>query len=228
MLSPSRQNPIRWRSRLSGWKSWLLGMPGDRRWIAALIAINLSGSLYGFNWYREQLRSTPLLYWPVVPDSPLSTLLFSLFLVAVYFGRRYPYLEALSGLAMIKYGLWTPVVIGQHWWVHRMADFEDVHLFLSHLAMAMEAMLFLHFYRPGLCRPGPTRNLKGLVWGLPAVGWLLFNDYMDYFRGFHPALPAPELVETVKVVSMAITGLSASLYVAFLWISREIREIRQR
>jgi len=209
MFFPARLSWLRW-------KSWMLGIPGDRRWIAVLIAVNLSGSLYGFNWYREQLRATPLRYWPVVPDSPLSTLLFSLFLIAVYFGRRYPWLEALSELAMIKYGLWTPLVIGQHWWVHRVVDFEDVHLFLSHLAMAVEATLFLRFYRPG-----PVLGLPGLVWGLPALGWLLFNDYMDYFRGFHPALPAPELIEVVKVFSLVITGLSALLYVASLWIPRE-------
>lgn len=200
--------PAQWKSWLR-WKCWLLGIPGDRRWIAVLIVVNLGGSLYGFNWYREQLQATPLRYWPVVPDSPLSTLLFSLFLTAVYFGRRYPWLEALSGLAMIKYGLWTPLVIGQHWWVHRVVEFEDLHLFLSHLGMAVEAMLFLRFYRPGLLS------------GLPAVGWLVFNDYMDYFRGFHPSLPAPELVEVVKIFSIAITGLSGLLYLALRRVPQE-------
>lgn len=166
--------------RLPGHLSALLwNLPYNRRLTAALLAVNLFGTGYGFYWYRDQLAATPVRYWPVVPDSPAATLLFTLFLAAHLAGRRPPYLSALAYLASIKYGLWTPAIMVHYWLTARAATFESVHLSLSHLGMALEALIFM--------RAAPPARLPVLA----AAAWLLFNDYMDYARGFHPYLPVP-------------------------------------
>lgn len=164
---------------------WLWDIPRSPRWIRALAAVNLGGTAYGFWWYREQLAATPPWYWPVVPDSPTATLLIGLFLLSILPGARWrggrprPLLWAAACLSSLKYGLWTPLVMAHFWFTTGTATFESVHLTLSHLGMALEAVIFLRWYRP----PWPHVAAAG--------AWLLFNDYMDYVRGFHPFLPVP-------------------------------------
>ena len=41
----------------------------------AVIIINTAGSIFGFWYYRFQLLNTSLVMWPVVPDSPIATIL---------------------------------------------------------------------------------------------------------------------------------------------------------
>lgn len=178
-------------------------IPRSRLWLKILIMINLLGSLYGFNWYYHQLRSTPIKFWPVVPDSPLSTLLFSFLLIVFYFGRRSPLLEGIAYLSMIKYGLWTVVVFIQYWVVRQQFDFESIHLSLSHLGMAIEAIIFMRVFSPSI------------AYAVVGVLWLLFNDYMDYVRGFHPNLPAPELETLVGWTALALTSVAAASFFVF-------------
>ena len=149
--------------------------------------------LDGFNWYREQLASTPIRYWPVVPDSPLSCLLFSFVLILIYARRRFRLLEGIAYISMIKYGFWTMSVFAQAWIARRAAYPEEMFLFASHFAMALEAIIYSRYYSPG--RPA----IVGC--GL----WSVFIDYMDYFRGFHPTLPMMEFHQSVRAVSLAST-----------------------
>jgi uncharacterized membrane protein YpjA len=94
---------------------------------------------------------------------------------------------------MIKYGFWTMFVFAQAWIARRAAYPEEMFLFASHLAMAVEAIMYSRYYSPG--RPA----IVGC--GL----WSVFNDYMDYFRGFHPTLPMMEFYQSVRAVSLAST-----------------------
>ena len=165
-------------------------IPLDERWLYLLIPLNILGAIYGFNWYRDQLASTPLKYWPVVPDSPLSTLLFGLVLLGIRLGRRNRLLEGVAYISMVKYGLWTMFVFAQCWWARRAAFPEEAFLFASHLGMAVEAVLYARYYFPGR-RAIITASL-----------WTFFNDYMDYVRGFHPYLPMMEFYPTVRLVSV--------------------------
>lgn len=188
------QGLLRWFDR------WFRLIPESRPWVRGLLVINLLGSLYGFNWYAVQLGETPLRFWPVVPDSPLSTLLFSFVLLVILAGRRWPLLEGIAYLSMLKYGLWTVAVFSQYWLVHRQADFESIHLSLSHLGMAVEAAIFLRVYSPPL------------VWGALGFLWLLFNDYMDYGQGFHPRLPDPGLGGSVALMAVSLSFLAMVVF----------------
>lgn len=170
-----------------------INIPAERRGLGPLILLNFFGSLYGFNWYREQLSTNAVKYWPVIPDSPLSCLLFSFVLMLIYFRKRFWPLEGVAYISMMKYGFWTVFVFAQCWVVRRVADPEEIFLFASHFGMAVEALLFSRFYSPG----------RGAI---VACGlWSVFNDYMDYVRGFHPYLPMMEFYESVRTVSILST-----------------------
>ncbi len=184
---------------------WLWDIPRSPRWILALAAVNLGGTVYGFWWYREQLAATAPPYWPVVPDSPTATLLFGLFLLSIYPGagrregrRSSPLLWAAACCSSFKYGLWTPLVMAHFWVTTGLVTFESVHLTLSHLGMALEAVIFARYYRAG------WRHVFAVT------AWLLFNDYMDYVRGFHPTLPVPGAEGWAGGAALALTLLAAA------------------
>ncbi|MGE5483770.1 MAG: DUF1405 domain-containing protein [Ignavibacteriales bacterium] len=177
----------------SGVWSFMMNIPVDRRWLPPLIVVNFFGSLYGFNWYREQLSTTPVKYWPIVPDSPLSCLLFSFVLMLIYARKRFWPLEGIAYISMMKYGFWTVFVFAQCWVVRRAAYPEEMFLFASHFCMAVEAILFSRYHSPD----------RGAI--LACGVWSVFNDYMDYFRGFHPYLPMPEFYGSVRLVSIVST-----------------------
>jgi uncharacterized membrane protein YpjA len=69
----------------------------DKRFLSVLLLINILGSFYGYYWYRGQLAATNVLLWPFVPDSPLSTTLFSLVLVLYLLGKKSSLLSLLAG-----------------------------------------------------------------------------------------------------------------------------------
>ncbi|MXR20892.1 DUF1405 domain-containing protein [Halobacterium bonnevillei] len=137
-----------------------------------IVAINLAGTAFGFWYYRVQFEATPLLAWPLVPDSPVATLFIALSLAAYKLDFDADWLHALAFFGCIKLGFWTPfvqlVVNGQGdlWWA--MYWF----LVLSHLGMAAEAFLvhrYANFSVPAVA---------------VALAWYGFNDVVDYFVAF--------------------------------------------
>lgn len=43
------------------------------RYAWGIVAINLAGGAFGFWYYRFRFAQTPIVMWPVVPDSPAAT-----------------------------------------------------------------------------------------------------------------------------------------------------------
>lgn len=198
----------------------------SRHWWLILLWVNLLGSLYGFWWYQEQLLATPLRYWLVVPDSPGSTLLFSMFLALLLTGRVWggageprvwltgwvSLLAAVAFTSNMKYGLWTATVLPEY--ARRSGDLtpDIIYLSLSHLGMWFQALLFSWRYRV-------ARSAS-----LAALAWLLFQDYVDYWLlNTHPALPAawmqPFARDTAIVLSLVWGG-----YVIWLSLARNGRD----
>ena len=94
-------------------------------WLAwPLVVVNLAGTAFGFWYYglhpvpvsdplvTGQFAATQPALWPVVPDSPVATLLFALSLAAwrLDVGRWAEALHTLAFFGCIKLGLWTPFV----------------------------------------------------------------------------------------------------------------------
>lgn len=180
---------------------WIWRVPENPKIVSVLVWVNLLGAVYGFDWYRIQLSQTRLAYWPVVPDSPLSTLLFGIMLAMLSRGRRPEALMGLSYVSMAKYGVWTVIVFLQAWATRGYAYWEEVFLSGSHFAMALEAALFYRVFTP------KARYL------LIAGAWSLFNDYMDYVHGFHPYLPFNEHLPSIRLYTPALTVLVVLVYI---------------
>lgn len=81
-----------------------------RPFLILLFMINLAGTIYGYIWYESQLKITPLIFIPFVPDSPTASLFFTIFLAFFIFGRNVPYIEALAVTSLFKYGIWAVVM----------------------------------------------------------------------------------------------------------------------
>lgn len=148
--------------------------PWQPQFMAGLVIINILGSIYGYYWYRNQLQETPVYFWPLVPDSPLSTTLFALALLCALLGWRFSTLQAVAVTACIKYGIWAVALI-THYWAHGgEVRFTEIMLLLSHLGMAAQAVWFLRRM---------TVLLKG---ALAAAAWMMLNDAVDYLLNLHP------------------------------------------
>jgi uncharacterized membrane protein YpjA len=180
-------------------------------WI--LLIVNVLGTIYGYIWYGEQIEWTavhkPLWMLPFVPDSPTASLFFSLSLVYLLvqtkpttaIGRVVRYIiEALGTATSVKYGIWAVAMIFAGAAEGDSMVWQDWMLIVSHLGMAVEALLYVRFMSVGSAAVGA------------AVGWLLINDTIDYRFDVFPWLPKP-LYEHLSIVCICTFGLTL-----FSWI----------
>jgi len=115
-----------------------------------------------------QLEITKPIFWIFVPDSPTASLFFCIALFAWLIGKNFKLIEALALITLVKYGVWavvmnllTLVETGSIGWAGWM-------LVVSHSAMALQAILYIPFYR---------FQFKHVV--IAAI-WTLHNDVIDY------------------------------------------------
>ncbi|MBM7865532.1 DUF1405 domain-containing protein [Heliobacterium gestii] len=174
--------------------AWLFSSTG----MTALAVINLLGTLYGFWWYRMQLAETEAHLWPLVPDSPLASGDFTLVLALLLLGIRWPWLECLAPVVLVKYGLWA-VIINIDAALMAGATFENWMLGLSHLGMALQALLFW-----------PRLRYSRRIWAAVAV-WVLFNDFADYRWDIYPYLFDPSQYNLALVSALLLSALSIGL-----------------
>ncbi len=160
----------------------------DQKWfIFVLFMINLLGSIYGFYWYQEQLLETPSKWLVFVPDSPMASSFFTLFLIVYFFKKKAPLIEAFASITLFKYGIWaTAVILWGAWTIEpsvksifmvQTITWVDLMLMISHLGMAFQAILFFKKYSYGF--------LSIFLVGI----WIFANDFIDYTKDMHPWLP---------------------------------------
>lgn len=63
---------------------WIYPLLANRSFMTLLLIINIVGTIYGYYWYGWQLKETPAIFLPFVPDSPTASLFFVLVLVAFF------------------------------------------------------------------------------------------------------------------------------------------------
>ncbi|WP_088007575.1 DUF1405 domain-containing protein [Indiicoccus explosivorum] len=158
------------KGKLPVFTEWLMYRP----FLLLLFTVNLFGTIYGYIWYGGQLAITDPIFLVFVPDSPTASLFFTIAVGFWLFGKHAPLIEALAVVTLVKYGLWAVVMnlltlaeLGSIGWMGWM-------LVVSHFAMAVQAILYLPFYRFGF-----------LSVGIAAV-WTLHNDVIDYVFGQMP------------------------------------------
>ncbi|MBM7564514.1 DUF1405 domain-containing protein [Paenibacillus sacheonensis] len=202
-------------------------LPWHRDWLAnrtiiwLLFIVNTLGTVYGYIWYGSQMEYTVERQsaWQVifVPDSPTASLFFTLSLLFLLFPRLVKpnligigirsIIEALGVVTSIKYGIWAVTMImagaaqGDHLqWEHYM-------LMVSHLGMAVEAVLFVRYM------------VFGRFMAFLALCWLLVNDTIDYTYFVFPWLP-DVLENDLSAIQSFTMGLSVlSLLLTWLFIS---------
>jgi len=184
-----------------------------RIWWIIMIPPLFLGSLFGFYWYWPQLQATPLYQWPIVPDSPMSSLLLCVWLICLIAGanwrsRTMQLLGAIAFVSNMKYGLWTPMVntytgITFGW------NFDLIHLSISHGAMWFLGLLFARYYRPAL------------IPSIVALLYMWFQDLVDYvWLGTHPTLWRPELVGIASVLAVSLSTIWGLFLVGQAYLSK--------
>ena len=154
--------------------SWIWLVLSHKSFLWILLFVNLLGTVYGYDWYMWQLIVTEPKFWLFVPDSPTASLFFTLAIIGWLINRNFKLIEALALITLVKYGLWAVVMnlltlieTGSIGWVGWM-------LVISHFAMAVQAILYIPFYKFGL----------GHI--VIAAIWTLHNDVIDYVFGQMP------------------------------------------
>lgn len=168
------------------------------RWIeGALVGINLLGFLLGtLFWYGPQMRQISPALWPWLVDSPLSVLAFALALPLIRRGggAAREMLATWALFSNVKYGLWT-VVFWILWWRGPGTfNLESITMTFTHAVMVGMGASLLLYFRPR-------------IWQVAAAsGWFALNDYLDYWQGIAPRVPAGVSIETLKVEQLIVTA----------------------
>lgn len=212
-------------------------------WALIIALVNLLGIAYGFYYYLDQFRITPVWLWPFVPDSPLAVLWAQLALGGYWFhllrrpkakpGRWLDAFGALAWVGNAQVGLWTVYVLLAY--ADRMGTFAQMTypggftgpslnaiLLVGHAAMVGLGLLFLDGIRERV-RSEPRR--LWVVLGV-AGGYYLVNNVLDYFgpdflgRGCGlrpitvPCDPALEGALTAVTFGLTLAGLAVLYMVA--------------
>ncbi|KQX68815.1 hypothetical protein ASD40_22930 [Paenibacillus sp. Root444D2] len=177
----------------------------------AFFISNLLGTVYGYEWYWAQMVDTianyPVWYVYFVPDSPTASLFFTLSIGFLLMDRSLDqqpnklyrairgFVEAFALITSFKYGIWAVAMIWTGAWQGVPVGWDGWMLTGSHLAMAVEALLFVRWYR---------YRLTAII--IVAI-WTFWNDFMDYERGIFPRLPR-ELEDNLHTIEWFTVGLS--------------------
>lgn len=206
------------------WKMWFHFWLTNRYFLWMLFIVNFAGTVYGYEWYWNQLQYTitffPTWFAVFVPDSPTASLFFTLSLLYLLFPDKLSssispirqairsFIEAFALITSFKYGIWAVAMIVSGSMLGDSVNWQDWMLMLSHSGMALEVLLFAMYYT--------------YRWGaIVAVAcWTLCNDFMDYGLGIYPWLPS-QVDAHLSIVAFFTVGLSLlSIAIASRWAMR--------
>ncbi len=151
---------------------WLILSHKSFLWI--LLFVNILGTVYGYDWYKWQLIITEPKFWLFVPDSPTASLFFCLAIIGWLIGKNFKLMEVLALITLVKYGLWAVVMNLLTLMETGSIGFVGWMLIVSHFAMALQAVLYIPFYK--------------FTFGHIVIAsiWTLHNDVIDYVFGQMP------------------------------------------
>ena len=145
--------------------------------IIGLILVNLFWGILGIIAYIPQTTGVSLLFWIFIPDCPLYTTLFALFLMDREKVRKdmQPFLWVMS-MSMIKFSLVAPslyYIYPQHYHappvfgitLPNIYPFDYFHLILLIQGLFISAVFLI-------------RSVRNFLIGF---SWILLNDFVDFF-----------------------------------------------
>ncbi|WP_246358565.1 DUF1405 domain-containing protein [Paenibacillus phytorum] len=184
----------------------------SKKMLWAFFISNLLGTIYGYEWYWAQMVDTianyPVWYVYFVPDSPTASLFFTLSIGFLLMNRSLDqqpsklyrairgFVEAFALITSFKYGIWAVAMIWTGAWQGVPVGWDGWMLTGSHLAMAVEALLFVRWYR---------YRLTAII--IVAI-WTFWNDFMDYEKGVFPRLPDVLVDNYLSNIEWFTVGLS--------------------
>ena len=203
---------------------WSRSLLLSRPFLWLLFIVNLGGTIYGYIWYENQLIWTaankPSWMLVFVPDSPTASLFFTIALLYLLFPAHNPsglarmsrmLIEALAVICSVKYGIWAVAMIVAGAMQGDVLDWTHYMLIVSHLGMALEAMLYFRFMKAG--------NIALVL----ALGWVLLNDTADYTFGIFPGLPTV-LDDDLPAIKAFTFGLSLFSFLAAWLIAKRRKQ----
>jgi uncharacterized membrane protein YpjA len=161
--------------------NYLYAFFANRNILLLLLIVNILGTIYGYIWYGGQLSETPAKFLLFVPDSPTASLFFVFVLVGFLLNRNWGLIESLAIVTLFKYGIWA--VVMNLLVLLETGELGPVGYMLmgSHLAMAIQGILYAPFYRIKL-------------WHIVVTAiWTLHNDVIDYVFFMLPRYPVLDL-----------------------------------
>lgn len=153
---------------------WMYSVLGNRQILFTLLVVNIFGTIYGYIWYGYQLKETPGIFLPFVPDSPTASLFFVFVLLALLFKKNCGFMEALAIITLFKYGVWAVIMNILTLITTGHLSLSGYMLIASHLGMAIQGLLYSPFYRI---------KLWHLIF---AAIWTVHNEIIDYVFGMMP------------------------------------------
>jgi len=146
----------------------------DRYFLILLFFVNFFGTIYGFFWYESQLKITPTIFIPFVPDSPTASMFFTIWLLFFILRKNLAYMSALAVMSLFKYGVWAVVMNVFTLIVDGAIGWQGYMLIASHAGMAIQGLLYTPFY-----------DIKMRHFAVASV-WILHNDIIDYVYEMMP------------------------------------------
>lgn len=156
-----------------------------------IITIFIAGFFIGIWFYWNQLMNTASYLWLFVIDCPIYVLLSAVIVALKMKNRSYKLLNYLTSVGLVKYGLWTILVM-------TLIQGDVLMFIVPHMIMVLFGFLLIIYSKT---------KFNGF---LLMMTWFLFNDFMDYVIGTLP--PAPLIhMELIMYFSVFSTVFFVSL-----------------
>jgi len=150
------------------------------------------------------LLRSPWWSWVFIPDCPLAALLGAIVLL-LHRSRRAPqWLIALTAFACIKYGTWTILFWIRQWSGACAAYPVELLLFITHIGLLAEGLLFSRMIAPAQPRTGGLVSL-----------FFVASVIVDYGLGYHP----PLVSHVSRAVAFAAGALLTAVLSVALWLT---------
>ncbi|NIO23153.1 MAG: DUF1405 domain-containing protein [Candidatus Aenigmarchaeota archaeon] len=154
----------------------------NRKALLLLAVLNFLGFLVGMSTYYLQLSEAPAYLWIVILDCPIAVLLFAIVCAFIYLKLEVPnVLEFFTSVYLIKFGVWTMLVLVLYWNYYSADAVIGASTFLLHVGMVLEGVMLMPRIRP--------KKYNTVI--LLAI--LLINDFFDYFLGTVTRIPPEHL-----------------------------------